>query len=100
MIKQEYAHGLFRQKFTGRTFTGQNLQNADFTGADLRGTDFSFANLAGAHFSKSKPGLRTSSQVGIFIFSLAISLLSGYFAMLAGTTVQKLLTSTDWRLEL
>jgi len=83
----------------GVHFTGQNLQNADFTGADLRGTDFSFANLAGAHFSKSKPGLRTSSQVGIFIFSLATSLLSGYIATLAGTTVQKLLTSTDWRLE-
>lgn len=83
----------------GIQFRGQNLQNVDFTGADLRGADFSFANLAGAHFSKSKPGLRTSSKVLIFVFSLLVSLLSGYIAMLAGTTVQKLIYSTDWRLQ-
>ncbi len=83
----------------GIHFSGQNLQNADFSGADLRGTDFSNANLTGAHFSKSTPGLRTSSKIMLFIFALLVSLLSGYIAMLAGSRVQVLIQSTDWRLQ-
>jgi hypothetical protein len=79
----------------GQSFEGANLQNVNFSGSDLRGADFSDANLKGADFSKSKTGMRTISKVLVFLMALAVSLFSGYIAMLAGTTVQSLIKSTD-----
>jgi len=83
----------------GRRFKGEDLHNVNFSGADLRGTDFSFANLNGAQFSGVKPGIRTRSKIYLFLFALLLSFLSGYMAMLAGSTVQKMVRSDDWRLE-
>ena len=87
------------ENLQGRSFRRANLRQADFTGADLRGADFSYANLSGAKFSKAKTGIRKISQAFLFLFSLLLSLFSGYIAMLAGTTVQKLVLSGDWRLQ-
>jgi hypothetical protein len=67
----------------------------NFSGADLRGRDFTGADLANADFSKCKTGLKTSSAVLIFIFSLLLSLLSGYISMLTGKTIQIMIKSTD-----
>jgi hypothetical protein len=78
-----------------KSFKGQNLADADFSGADLRGADFTGAVLTNANFSKCKTGLVPSSVVLIFIFSLIISLLSGYIAMLTGLTIQVMLNSPE-----
>jgi hypothetical protein len=79
----------------GKSFKGENLQHINFIGADLRGANFSDANLKGADFSKSKTGMQLYSKILVFLMALVVSLFSGYIAMLAGTTVQSLLKSTD-----
>jgi hypothetical protein len=79
----------------GQSFKGQNLQNAKFCEADIRGVDFSFANLENADFSKAKTGLRTRYTVLVFIFSLVVSLFSGYIAMLSGITIRSLINSDE-----
>jgi uncharacterized protein YjbI with pentapeptide repeats len=83
----------------GKRFKSKDLHGSDFSGADLRGADFSFADLHGARFKNAKQGIRPRSKVYVFVFALVLSLLSGYIAMLAGTTVQGMVRSTDWRLE-
>jgi hypothetical protein len=84
-----------KKSLQGKSFKGQNLPAADFSGADLRGADFTGAVLTNANFSKCRTGLKTSSVVLVFIFALAISLLSGYFAMLTGATIQLMLKSPE-----
>ena len=79
----------------GKSFKGQNLQNAKFCEADIRGADFSSANLENADFSKVKTGLRTQFAVLVFIFSLVVSLFSGYIAMLTGITIRSLINSDE-----
>jgi hypothetical protein len=83
------------QNFQGVSFKGHDLHNADFSGSDLRGADFTGANLSGADLSKTTTGLTKPVYAGIFFFSLIISLLSGYIAMLTGMTYQTLITSSD-----
>jgi hypothetical protein len=78
-----------------KSFKGQNLENANFSSADLRGTDFTGAVLTDADFSKCKTGLKTSSAVLVFLFSLIISLFSGYIAMLTGMTVQLMIKTPE-----
>lgn len=84
-----------RKNLSGKSFKAQNLVNADFSGTDLRSTDFTGAVLTNANFSNSRTGLKTSSAVLVFIISLAVSLLSGYFAMLSGATIQLMIKSTE-----
>jgi hypothetical protein len=79
----------------GKSFKGENLQNVNFSGADLRGANFSDAMLKGADFSKSKTGMQLYSKILVFIMALVVSLFSGYIAMLAGTTIQSMIKSTD-----
>jgi hypothetical protein len=79
----------------GQSFKGQNLQNAKFCEADIRGADFSLANLENADFSKAKTGLRTRFAVLVFIFSLVVSLFSGYIAMLTGITIRSMINSDE-----
>src|SRR4030095_5937105 len=79
----------------GKTFKEQDLSGADFSEADLRGADFSRAILKNADFSECKTGLKTFPAVLVFLFALVISLLSGYIAMLTGSTVQMMLKSAD-----
>jgi hypothetical protein len=77
----------------GKSFKGEILRNADFHDADLLGADFSFADLNGANFSGSLTGMNRASRVGVFFFTLLISLFSGYIAMLAGKSVQSMIQS-------
>ena len=88
------------QDFRRTSFKGQDLHNADFSGSDLRGTDFTGAKLANADFANTKTGLRAPAFILVFVFSLIISLLSGYIAMLGGMTYQTLITSPDLRLRI
>jgi hypothetical protein len=88
------------QNLQGRSFKDQDLYGADFSGADLRGADFTGAKLANALFTGTKTGMRISSFIFIFIISLAVSLLSGYIAMLTGTTIQDMLHSSDENVKL
>lgn len=87
--------GNLEKNLQGKSFKDQNLQNSDFSGANLCGADFSKAVLTNADFSKCKTGLKPISAVVIFIFAMVISLLSGYIAMLTGSTVQIMLKSPD-----
>jgi hypothetical protein len=86
------------QNLRGRRFQNQRLDHADFSGADLRGANFSFAHLHGARFTGVKTGINSFAKVLLFLLSLALSLLSGYIAMLAGRTTQVLLKSGEWLL--
>jgi hypothetical protein len=81
------------QNLQGKSFKGADLQNVNFCGADLRSADFSNANLRGADFSKAKTGMMLRSKIIVFIIALAVSLFSGFIAMLAGTTIQSMLKS-------
>lgn len=83
------------QNLQGKSFKGMDLRNADFSGSDLRGADFTGANLAYADFSNTKAGLKQPAYIVVFIFSLVISLLSGYIAMLTGAANQVLLGSNE-----
>ena len=76
-------------------FKNEDLSYARFSESDLRGTDFSNANLTGAIFTHVRTGITPLNTVLLFILALAVSLLSGYVAMLAGQTVQAMLKSND-----
>jgi len=76
-------------------FKNEDLSNANFSGSDIRGANFSDANLANANLTNVKTGITPLNSVWIFLVALAISLLSGYVAMLAGHTVQGMLASND-----
>src|SRR4051812_41961895 len=88
------------QNLRGKRFQRQQLENADFSGTDLRGATFSFANLKGPRFVKVKTGITTASKILLFLFSLVLSLISGYMAMLSGSTAQILLRSPDPQLRI
>lgn len=77
------------------SFRNEDLSYAIFTNSDLRGADFSGADLTGANFTHVRTGITPMNTVLIFIAALIVSLISGYFAMLAGTTIQGMLVSKD-----
>ena len=77
------------------SFKNEDLSFANFSGSDLRGADFSGADLTGADFTHVKTGFTPLNTALIFIAALIVSLISGYFAMLAGTTVDDMLASKD-----
>jgi uncharacterized protein YjbI with pentapeptide repeats len=86
-------------------FSNKNLQNvslkeedlsySNFSHSDLRGADLTGANLTGADFSHVKTGITTLNTILLFFAALIISLVSGYFAMQAGRTVNGLISSKD-----
>ena len=76
-------------------FKNEDLSYARFSDSDLRGTDFSNANLTGAIFTHVRTGITPVNVALLFILALAVSLLSGYVAMLAGQTVQAMFKSND-----
>ncbi|HTE23306.1 pentapeptide repeat-containing protein [Flavitalea sp.] len=82
------------------SFKNKNLANVSFVDSDLRGADFSGADLSGADFTHVKTGITPVNTALLFLFALAISLVSGYVAMLAGTTVQGMLKSDDHKVKL
>ena len=77
------------------SFRNEDLSYASFTNSDLRGADFSGADLTGARFTHVRTGITPLNAILIFIAALIVSLISGYFAMLAGTTVHGMLASKD-----
>lgn len=92
-----------RKDFSGRnlqrrSFKGENLSFARFYDADLRGADFTGADLRGADFNHVKTGITPDNTFVIFLAALAVSLFSGYVAMLAGHTLQLMLVSQDGKI--
>jgi len=77
------------------SFKDEDLSYARFSESDLRGADFTGANLRGAIFTHVRTGITPLNTVLLFVLALAISLLSGYVAMLAGQTVQTMFKSSD-----
>jgi len=83
------------KKLQKASFRNMDLSNTNFAGSDLRGADFTGANLTNADLSGSRTGITPVNVAFLFIFTLLVSLLSGYVAMLAGTTMQQMVASTD-----
>ena len=77
------------------SFKNEDLSYASFSNSDLRGADFSGADLTGANFTHVRTGITPLNTILIFIAALIVSLISGYFAMLAGHTVHGMLLSRD-----
>jgi len=78
-----------------KSFKNEDLSFASFSNSDLRGVDFSGANLTSANFTHVKTGITPLNTALIFLAALIVSLISGYFAMLAGRTVHEMLASKD-----
>ena len=83
------------KNFQKASFKNEDLANSNFTGSDLRGADFSGSNLTGADFSRARTGITPANTALIFFVALAVSILSGYFAMLTGQTIQGMIGSGD-----
>jgi len=83
------------QNLQNSSFENEDLRYARFENADLRGANFTGANLAGADFSHAKTGIVPKNTILIFLAALSISALSGYIAMLAGNTIQRMLSDQD-----
>jgi hypothetical protein len=77
------------------SFKGQDLSNSSFANSDLRGADFSGADLIGANLTNVRTGITQLNTILIFIGALIVSLISVYFAMLAGHTVDEMLASKE-----
>lgn len=86
--------------FRNASFKNEDLAYANFSGSNLRGADFTGSDLTGADLSNSRTGITPTNAVYIFLVALAVSLLSGYIAMLAGHTMQELLHSNEKRLKI
>jgi hypothetical protein len=81
------------QNLQNMSFANQDLRYSNFSNSDLRGANFCGANCNGVDFTGAKTGITPVNVVLLFIASLAISLLSGYIAMLGGLAVQQLVLS-------
>jgi len=77
------------------SFVNEDLSSSHFSNCDLRGADFTGANLSGAEFSNIKTGVTPLNTYLVFFAAIIVSALSGYIAMVAGTTAQRMLTSDD-----
>jgi Pentapeptide repeats (8 copies) len=88
------------KKLQNVSFKDQDLSNANFSNSDLRGVDFSGADLTEADLTHVKTGITPLNTILIFIGALIVSLISGYFAMLAGRTVNEMLASKDQKVRL
>jgi hypothetical protein len=84
-----------QRNLRGESFKDEHLVQTSFHGSDLRGADFSGADLTGADLSNAKTGIPPLQATFIFLIAFLVSLLSGYVAMLAGTTVQAMFKSED-----
>jgi hypothetical protein len=89
-----------KQNLQNASFQNENLVNTSFLGSDLRGANFSGADLTGANLTQVKTGITPLKTVFIFLIALSVSMLSGYVAMLAGSTVQTMLSSGDEKLKI
>ena len=90
-MAQDYSNKSWRKI----SFKNEDLRNANFSGTDLRGADFSGSDLTGANFTGVRTGVTPGNTIRIFLIALAVSLFSGYMAMLAGHTMQQMVLSPD-----
>ena len=67
----------------GANFKKQDLTGADFSYADIRSADFSGANLKDANLSHTKAGLQRRWAISLVIFSLLLSIVSGFGSAIA-----------------
>ena len=86
------------QNLQKASFKNADLREARFQDTDLRGADFTGSDLTGASFINVKTGIIPLTVVFIFFGALLVSAFSGYIAMLAGSTVQTMLASADWKM--
>ena len=93
--KQVMAKDYSNKNLQKASFVNEDLSYASFANSDLRGADFSGANLTGANFTQVRTGITPLNTILIFIGALIVSLISGYFAMLAGHTIHEMLASSD-----
>src|SRR6185295_4416112 len=77
------------------SFKDEDFSNTHFSGSDLRGASFKGSDLRGADFTNVRTGIPPMIVVWLFVVSLAVSLVSGYIAMLTGRTIQTMLKSGD-----
>jgi hypothetical protein len=82
------------------SFANRDLRLARFYASDLRGVDFSGSDLSGASFVNVRTGITSLNIFLIFLGAMMVSILSGYIAMLAGSTVQKMLASSDEKIRI
>src|SRR6478672_289163 len=88
------------QNLQKASFINEDLREARFQDTDLRGVDFTGSDLTGASFVNVRTGILPFTVVFIFFAALLVSALSGYIAMLAGSTVQTMLASPDWKVRI
>jgi hypothetical protein len=81
------------------SFKNERLVNVSFKGCDLRGADFTGSDLTGANLTHIRTGITPLNTYLIFLLALVVSMISGYVAMLAGTTIQGMLHSSDDRVK-
>ena len=95
MTINDFSH----KNLQGVSFRNQDLNHALFRESDLRGADFTESNLSGADFTHVRTGITPLNTVFIFLAALIVSLLSGYFAMLTGQTIQLMVASPDSKIK-
>lgn len=78
-----------------RSYRGQDLDGADFRSADIRGFDFSGASLRGADLRGARAGRPALSNLLAVASALAVSVLLGAAAGLAGRILQRMVGSDD-----
>jgi len=85
----------FNKNLQKLSFRNEDLSSASFSGSDLRGADLSGSNLMGASLTNVRTGITPMNVVLIFIFALAVSLLSGYVAAEVGHIIRQMLIDTQ-----
>ena len=91
MTAKDYSN----KNLQNKSFKNEDLSYASFSNSDLRGADFSGADLTGANCTHVRTGITPLNTIFMFVAALIVSLISGYFAMLAGTTIHEMLVSKD-----
>jgi hypothetical protein len=91
MIAVDYS----KKNLQNATFKGAMLANSSFAGCDLRGADFTEADLTGADLSNIRTGITSANTAIILFIAISVSMLSGYVAMVAGTTIHEMVGSAD-----
>jgi uncharacterized protein YjbI with pentapeptide repeats len=83
------------ENLRGRSFKGQDLTCVNFSYADIRGADFSSAILREANFSHAIAGLQRRWAIGLVIFSLLLSVVSGWISAVGMAYVEVFLVNNS-----
>lgn len=79
-MPQDFSH----QNLRGRSFKGLDLTGANFSHSDIRGANFTNAILKNAKFINAKAGLQPYWQVGLFIGSSLLAVVSELASVVIG----------------